>query len=308
MDNQDLIYQSLLKAGITAQNTGGILGAQQSKHFITTTLKQSSFLQQLRIETGIKTTRDLDFVGVGSRLLHAPVEDVAPDDSKLKGINTGRRSLAPVEVMLPYNISLKYLEENIEGDNVEDTINTLFAKQFSNDILDLAFNGNTKVDPGNPDYNFLKITDSFISHLMSDPNHVFVEKGDSSDWKDQLFPQMYKKLPDKYKSNPGQLSFLVSFDDEDQYRSQLSDRSTNLGDVYLTENVRAMYKGIPVEPVPYINSGLAILTNKKNLALGFGRDITVYKMANPRARRIEYTITAKLDFNYVLTDLLVVCN
>jgi len=306
MNNQELLGQ-LQKAGITTTNTGGLLGAQQANHFINTTVSQSSFLKQMRVETGIDTTRDLDFVGVGNRLLHAPVEDTAPDDNKLKSINTGRRSLTPVEVMLPYNISIKYLEENIERENVESTINSLFAKQFSNDLLDLALNGNTKVDADNPDYGFLKITDSFINHLLSDPNHLIVEKGDSSDWKDQLFPQMYKMLPNKYKSNPGQLSFLVSFDDEDQYRLQLANRESQLGDVYLTENVRAMYKGIPVEPVPYLQPGTAMLTNKKNLAAGFGRDVTVYKMANPRARRIEYTITAKVDFNYVLTDLLVVC-
>lgn len=306
MNNTELINQ-LQKAGITTSNTGGLLGAQQSAHFINTTVNQSSFLKQMRIETDIDTTRDLDFIGVGNRLLHAPVEDTAPDDSKLKIVNTGRRSLSPVEVMLPYNISLKYLEENIERENVENTINSLFARQFSNDLLDLAFNGNTKADPSDIDYNFLRITDSFINHLMADQNHLIVNKGESSDWKDQLFPQMYKLLPNKYKMNPGQLSFLVSFDDEDQYRLQLANRESQLGDVYLTENVRAMYKGIPVEPVPYLQPGLALLTNKKNLAVGFGRDITVYKMANPRARRIEYTITAKVDFNYVLSDLLVVC-
>lgn len=306
MDNNQLLDQ-LQKAGITTANTGGLLGAQQANHFIDTTVKQSSFLKDIRIEKGIGVSRDLDFVGVGNRLLHAPIEDTPPDDSKLKAINTGRRSLAPVEVMLPYNVSIRYLEENIERENVESTINSLFAKQFSNDLLDLSLNGDANVSPIDPDYNFLKITDSFINHLLSDPNHLIVDKGDSTDWKDQLFPQMYKLLPNKYKSNPAQLSFLVSFDDEDQYRSQLSDRNTNLGDVYLTENIRAMYKGIPVEPVPYLKSGIAILTNKKNLALGFGRDITVYKMANPRARRIEYTITAKVDFNYVLSDLMVVC-
>lgn len=307
MDNQELLNQSLLKAGITTQNTGGLLGAQQAKRFIQTTVKQSLFLSKMRIETDINTTRDLDFVGVGNRLLHAPVEDTPPDDSKLKIINTGRRSLAPVEVMLPYNISLKYLEENIEERNAEDTINSLFAMQFSNDLLDLAFNGNSKCSPDVPDYPFLKITDSFLSHLLSDANHRIYEKGDSTDWKDQIFPEMYKLLPDKYKSNPSLLTFLVSFADEDQYRTQLSDRATNLGDVYLIENVRAFYKGIPVLPVPYITPGTAILTNTKNLAVGFGREITVYKMHNPRARRIEYTITAKIDFNYVLSDLLVYC-
>ena len=96
---------------------------------------------------------------------------------------------------------------------------------------------------------------------------------------------------------------LVSFDAEEEYREQLAERVTALGDAYLTEKRRAMYKGIVIEPVPTFAYGQTLLTAKSNLTVGFGRDISVYKQFIPRARRVEYTISAKVDANYVLSDL-----
>lgn len=306
MDEKQMLA-FLAKAGITTQNTGGLLNAEQAAKFINTVVDSSQFLKEIRVERGIGTARDLDIIGTGSRLLHAPVEDTAPDDDKIKGVITGRRSLCPVEVMLPYNISLKYLEENIEKQGAEQTINSLFSTQFANDLIDLALNGNTKVAIDNPDYSFLKITDAWISHLLSDPNRRLFVRDDSSDWLGQIFSGMLKLLPEKYKANQSDLVFLTNYDAEEEYRAQLASKNTGLGDIFTTSKPASFFKGIPVQPLPYMPYGTVLLTKKSNLALGFGREITVYKMLNPRARRIEYTITAKIDYNYTLTEQIVAC-
>lgn len=305
MTNQDIMVL-LQKAGITTVTTGGLLNTEQSEKFIQTTVDQSAFLKSIRIERNIGTARDLDTLGVGTRLLHKPVEDTNPNDDKLKGVIVGKRTLTPVEVMLPYNISLSYLEENIEKQGVEDTINTAFSKQFSNDLVDLMLNGDT-TDNG-ADKVFLNITESIYRHLAADANkQLFNRVAENTDWKGSVFPGLLKLMPSKHKADLSKLSFLVSHDLEEEYRSQLADRNTALGDSYLVEGKDAYFKGVKVEPVPCMPYGSVLLTNKQNLAAGFGREITVYKQFQPRARRVEYTITAKIDFDYVLTDLITYC-
>lgn len=302
--DENQMMSLLSKSGITTENTGGLLGAEQSNKFVQGTIAQSNFLQEIRVETGIGLSRDLDNIGVGTRLLHHPTESVAPGDDKLKAVNTSRRSLLPKEVMLPYNVSLKYLEENIERAQAESTINTLFATQFSNDLVDLIFNGNSMVSPIDADYNFIKIMDGIFGRLAVDPSKLVYTLNGSSDWKGEVFQGMLNLLPAKYRANLSQLTFLVPYSVEDEYKEQLASRNTALGDAYATEKVSAMYKGIKVEGVPYNTK--PILTNKKNLVLGFGRDISVYKMLQPRSRNIEYTITAKIDFNYIQSDAIVI--
>ncbi len=54
--------------------------------------------------------------------------------------------------------------------------------------------------------------------------------------------------------------------------------------------------------MPGIPYGKTLMTPPKNLALGFGRDFTNYRFLNARKRNLEYTITAKVDSNYAVSD------
>lgn len=297
---QEELIALLEKANITTVTTGGLLNTEQANRFIETTLSQSAFLSSMRKETGIGTARDLDTMGVGTRLLHAPATEItAPTGDQIKGVTTGKRTLTPVEVMLPYNISLRYLEENIGKAGVEDQINKMFGLQFANDLVDLFVNGDALLTGDT----FLGITDGMFATILLDANKNYYNRTGSTDWKGSVLPGLLKALPEKYKVNPQNLVFLTSFDLEQEYREQLADRATALGDAYLTEKRSAQFKGINLEPVPTFPYGKILLTVKQNHAVGFGREITVYKQFQPRERLVEYTITAKIDYNYVLSDL-----
>jgi Cobyrinic acid a,c-diamide synthase len=220
---------------------------------------------------------------------------VSPADIKKPAIS--RRSLVPVDCILPYDISFKWLDENIEKRSAEAAINKAFAAQFSNDLVDLMINGDKSAGSG-VDQKFLQITDGLKIKLIADTNTHFCDRGSSTDWKGQVFPALMKALPSKYKTDPSKLLFLTGFDLADEYITSLAERTTALGDIYLTEGRMALYKGIAVQPVPSIPYGMVILTNPKNLAVGFGSNIKVYKQLKPRELNIEYTITTRVDFNY----------
>lgn len=305
MNEQELLTL-LEKAGITTANTQGLLNTEQSNAFIDTVIDQSNFLKTIRVEKNIGRARDLDNIGLGSRLLHKPIENEEPSDDKIRGILTGKRTLTPEEIMLPINISLRWLEENIEKEAVENTITQMAAKQVGNDLVDALFNCDTATNPADPDYDFLSMNDGIIKLLDSDPNKQYYSRASNTDWKDTVFPSVLDVLPDKYQDEKD-LVFLVSRRVDSEYRRQLSDRVTALGDNYLVEKPNATYEGIPLIRIPKLPYGTVILTPLSNLAIGFGREISYYREFKPRARRVEITITAKVDFNYILTEKIAYC-
>lgn len=270
---------------------------EAASRFIDLTVDQSTILKKITIEKNIASERFLDTIGVGSRMIMKAGEPAVVSSGDIKKPTLSRRSLVPVDCILPYDISFKWLDENIERQNAEETINRSFAAQFSNDLVDLLINGDKAAAAG-ADQKFLQITDGLKVKLAADSRAHFSNRGESVDWKGIVFPAMLKALPSKYKTDPSKLMFLTSFDLADEYISSLAERGTPLGDIYLTEGRNACYKGVPVQPVPSMPYGMVILANPRNLAIGFGSNIKVYRQLKPRELNIEYTITARVDFNY----------
>jgi hypothetical protein len=298
MTNEELLTL-IEKAAITTA-AGGQLSTEAASQFIDTVVAQNDALQKLNVIKMSGATYRLDTLGVASRLMRKATEASEPADTA--GISIGSRQLAYNEVILPYDISFNFLESNIEKDNAEDAINKVFATQFGNDLLDLAINGD---EAGADD--FIKINDGWLKIAGADLNIHPVTIAPSPVYK-TVFKDMLSAMPNKWKRNLADLVFLVAPDIEVTYRNELADRATALGDAYLTEGRRAQYQGVDVYPLPYLPGNSVpqcILTTWKNLAVGVGRQIRVGKQIQERKRVIEYTITAKIDFNYVLSDMIV---
>jgi len=298
MTNEELLTL-IEKAAITTA-AGGQLPPEAASQFIYTVVSQNEALQKLSVIKMSSATYRLDTLGVASRLMRKATEASEPVDTT--GISIGSRQLAYNEVILPYDISFNFLESNLEKDNAEDSINKVFATQFGNDLLDLAING----DEANSD-DFIKINDGWLKISNGDSGVHPVTIAANPAYK-TVFKDMLSAMPNKWKRNLAELVFLVAPDVEVTYRNELADRATALGDAYLTEGRRAQYQGVDVYPLPYLpgnSSPQCMLTTWKNLAVGIGRQIRVGKQIQERKRIIEYTITAKIDFNYVLSDMIV---
>jgi hypothetical protein len=196
--------------------------------------------------------------------------------------------------------------------------------------LDLAINGDeslaTTITDGNSDslddttglpqndHTFLRQNDGWLEIARNDST-VNTNTLTSSivSWKTE-FKNTLAAMPNKWKTSPEELVFLVSPDVEEEYRDELAGRATALGDEYTVKNRRSEYKGIMVEPIPYWPGDgtshypagpVVMLTKYKNLAIGIGRNIRVGRQIQERKRTIEYTITTKTDFNYVAGEVIV---
>lgn len=286
-----------IQKGTISTSTGGQLTAEDADHFIVTTIDQSALLQKFSVRKMKSSTANMDTVGLAARVMRKATEG---ETATGVAATIARRTLTTVEVILPYDVTDSFLEENIEGENAYQTLNTLFATSFGNDLLDLSMNG----DEDSAD-DFLLINDGYIDIVEADAAvHDFDTNG-STDFKGTVFPGMLALLPNKWKINRKDLAFFVSPADYEDYLDEIATRGTAAGDAALTEGRRFPYKGIPIEEHPFIPDGTHILTNPKNLWIAFGRDMTYEMQRQGRKRLTEYTITAKIDFNYAVSDALV---
>lgn len=295
---------NILKAISTADfsSDAGRMNARQADRFIDYMVENNKLLKKAQVVRMVADRQDLDYIAVGSRILRKAVEATAPTD--LAGVTHTKRQLLATEVILPFDISFSYLEDNLEGANIQDSLMRLFAQQYSNDVCDLAINGlGSGVDP------FLSIEAGWVA-LAKDANHTgthIVDTAASTDYLGVVFPAMVAAMPEKWKRNPDQIEIMVSPEVEEKYRLQLTARNTALGDSFLATGKAATYLGYRVEPYPYLTAGTHIFGNPKNLAVGIhARDMRVGKQIQERKRIVEVTITSRLDFEIVTDDQVVV--
>lgn len=322
MDNEQIL--ALLEKSAITSSSGGKLVEEQAKQFIDLVKSQSEFLQMIDVIPMNSDKYTLNAIEVGRRLLRAGTENTNP--SETFGINVTPRSLEVKEMILPFDITYDFLENNIEKESAKATIENLFAKQYANDVLDLAINGDSSLsatitdtvpEGGNglddttglslADHKFLRINDGWLKLMRADSTvNRYTVTASITSVKDEL-NGVLKKLPEKHRTNPKELIFLLSADLYEDYADEIGVRATALGDLALTQTAKLPYKGINIFPLPYMPTAKAtiVLTTPKNLALGIQRKFTIEQMRQPRARTVEYTMTSKSDFNYKVGELIV---
>lgn len=294
----------ILKAiSTTDLTTGGRMNATQAKRFLDYMVDSSKLIKDCQFIRMTADRFDLDYIAVGSRIMRKAVEAIAPTD--LAGVTHTKRELVVTEVILPFDISFSYLEDNIEGGDVQDHLMRLFAQQYANDLEDLAINGiGSGGDP------FLSIEKGWMTLAKDTGTHSGVHIFDtnaSTDMIGTILPGMVAAMPEKWKRNPLNLQLMVSPANEEKYRTELTARNTSLGDSYLSTNKAPSYLGYPVVPVPTLDNGEFIFGNPKNLAMGVhARHLRVGKQIQERKRVIEVTVTSRIDFEIVADDQLVI--
>jgi hypothetical protein len=312
------ILAAVQKAAI-ATTTGGQLTTEQAKQFIDLVVSQSDFLKAIQTVQMTSNTYQLNTIDIASRVMRSAAE--GQDPGFTQGVTITPRTLVYKESILPYDVTFSFLEENIEGGNAESKINEMFAKAFGNELLDLGINGDeslaeTITDGGGDglddstslsqnDHTFLRQNDGWLRLARVDSGvHKVVLPSSITSYKTEL-KRVLQAMPNKWKSNPGELVYLVAPEFETAYRDELGERATALGDAFLAQSKTAEYQGILVKPVPYMPMDKVMLTKVKNLAIGIGRNMRVGREINERKRQLEYTITAKSDFQYVVSDMMV---
>ena len=184
--------------GANPVGTGGLTYAQADK-----------FIDYMFDETvlgGLVTTRrmkaveeEIDTIGVGQRIVRGATEAV--DTGVNQGVTFGKLSITTKKFRLDWELSTESLEDNIEGEALEDHIARLMATQLGNDMEDIVVNGDTaSVVPG------ISVIDGWRKRLVAG-GHVVDHAG--APLNRAAFFKALKAMPRKYMAKRRDLKFLT---------------------------------------------------------------------------------------------------
>lgn len=254
MTNEELIA----KATITTANmaNAGLLNAKQANRFVDYVEDESMMKDIVRIERFTNAEMWIEALNVGRRVAVPKAE--AADPRVRFGVTTSKITLAPVEIMVPFEIGDLVKKRNIEGKNLEDHIIQLMAKSLANNLEELHWLGNTNgpaaieddVIPGGSTTLYRK--DTFLALYngwlkLAEGGHVVDAAGDPIS--QQIFGRALRAMPRKFKRNKNLLRWLISTNHEQAYREGLSSRQTPLGDAAVNSADNPKPFGVAMLPV-----------------------------------------------------------
>ncbi len=290
----------------TLFTTGGQMTAETFDRFLDFVIEKQVALSRVTTRRMISNQGHTDQLTVARRQLRAAVEGVEP--TVRNAIGTRRRTLTTAEVIWPEDITLTFLEDNIERRGAETHIARLLATQFGNDLNDLAWNGDASQDSGGTN-DFLSINHGWISLMLSDGNVLSINAASlSTPTNSDILSEAYRNLQVEYQAMPD-LAFFTPIKFAQRYAEEVSTRETPLGDQVFINGLPALrYFGLPVIPEPHLyeeNLDKVVLTPVSNLYHGIQRSMTMDTEWKPRKRAIEVTITARNDYEYATGEAII---
>lgn len=248
----------LEKAAITTAEivAAGRLNDAQADKFIDFVIDVTGLQGKVRVVRFRNDKMDIDKIGVGKRVAVAKKEAIDP--GVRRKINTSKVTLQPEEIMVPWEMSDEFVQENLEGEAVEDTIMRLMATQLSNDLEELYIQGDKLgharfeselVDGGSATDavmdTYLALQDGWLK--LAGASHIVDHNGQNIGH--QVFSDMIVEMPSKFKRNKRNLKFFCSDISEQLFRNNLAARATGLGDQAATQEMNLMPFGIELVPL-----------------------------------------------------------
>jgi hypothetical protein len=319
------ILEKVVRTTEVGAGGGGLLNTDQTDRFIdymfdATVLMQPGEARRFRMRSN---TADIDKVGVGKRLVRGATEAV--DTGENAGATFTKISITTKKLRLDWELSSESLEDNIEGDDLEDHIARLMATQMGNDIEDLAINGDTASSDGT-----LKNFDGWYKLALAGA-HIVDAGGDPLQL--STFNLALKAMPRNFMQKRTQLRFYTGSNSLQDYLYSFVQAG---GDPWAGPNADAALRGpirtegsagfiagapfgVTLKEVPLFaedadgtysgaagDHGHLELTFPNNRIVGVKREITVYREFKPKKDSIEYTVYTRVGVQWEELDAVVI--
>lgn len=301
VSNKSIIEKSAMTLNDLA--SGGLMNPEQAQTFLQMVQSAPTIIKDSRFVPMQSDSRKIEKIGFGQRILRAGVEGTALADEDKATPSTGTVNLNAKEVIAEINITYDTLENNIEGDNLRNTIMRMIAERAALDMEELVVNGDTaSSDP------FLALINGLRKQVTS---HIVDHTGEALG-KD-VFKKLYKSVPAKYLRNPSEWKYYASHGNEIEWKDVVVSRQTNLGDQALQGGKPTAY-GIPVNGIamlqPYDTTidtqtksvSDMLLTHPKNIVVGMSRNLRIEVDKDITKRMFIIVLTAKLDAKFEEED------
>lgn len=320
--------------GANPVGTGGLTYAQADRFL--------DYMWDATVLGSLVTTRrmraveeEIDTIGVGARLVRGATEAVDTGENVVPTF--GKLSITTKKYRLDWELSSESLEDNIEGEALEDHLARLMATQMGNDLEDIAINGDTaSTIPGIGVDNGWRKRAVAGAHVVDHGGEVLNRSA---------FNKALKAMPRKYMARRAGLKFFTGSNAIQDYIFSLQQTengfvspealaAAGIGRAVRTEGPAGFITGnafgVPVQEVPLFledrdgdydtdsgTSGVQLpsasinhtdlwLTFPENLIWGIKRDITVYREFKPKKDTIEYTVYTRQGVQIENLDAFVV--
>ncbi len=285
-------------------SSAGALPDEVADAFFQFTADESFILGRVQTIRMLNAVRQLDELRIASQKLRLTAESTAL--AVADSATTSQRTLTAVGTGWTEDISLEFLEENIEREGGLNTIAAAIGRQYANDVADLGWNGDATTA------GFLITNLGWMGHIYADSEVVDQDLVGVTEAA-AVFLLCQQQMPSRFLTLPG-MAFTVPVGMAFAYANEVSARDTALGDATLINGMAALrWFGIPVVPEPFFNSAAVgfetadavVLTPNDNLVYGVMRDIETFLEFKPRTRTTELTIHARSDYNHINGQMLV---
>ncbi len=285
-------------------NDGGLLNTEQSNRFFRKLIDTPTILQNVRTVPMRRPSMEINKIGFTSRMLRAATQGAVGTralslSDRYKPV-TEKLTLNTSEVIAEIDLPYEVIEDNIEGgaiDNTqfEDTIMDLIAGRAALDLEEMLISGDT----GSGDV-YLALQDGLLKLATSNiVNHA------SAPIDADLFANMIKALPTQYHRLLNEYRFYLQTTKEIDYRMQVAQRQTQLGDALLSGRSPVAVLGVGMEAAALMPSAQAILTVPRNIIWGVQRQFRLEFDRDVRERVFIIVLTMRVAIEIEEEDMVV---
>jgi hypothetical protein len=303
MRTSEIIRKADMTIGDLA--SGGLLEDEQAAAFIRKLHEFPTMLNMTRQVTMSSPQRQINKIGFGSRIMRAGVSATplgVSDRSKPtteQVLLVSKESIA--EVRLPYDVIEDQIEQGHNlgvnqgmnsGDPVTgsfaDTIITLMAQRAALDLEELMILGDT----GSGD-TYLAQLDGLLVQATSN-----VLDAAGAPVNRTLFKNAMQTMPSQYLRDRVSQRHFLSVNNETEYRDQVANRETALGDAQANGDTRVRPFGVTVEPVALMPGDQGLMTLPANIIWGIQRQISIEVDKDIQSRVFIIVLTIRNDFKF----------
>ncbi len=328
MSNEDILQKVITTSSI-AGGTGpgeGFLSIEQADHFIDHVWDAAVLWKEAEKRKMNSNTAEWQTARVGARIVRKATEAV--DTGENAEASFTKVSLTTTKLRLDWEISAESLEDNIEGDDLDNHLLRLFSNQLAQDLEDLSINGDT-TNTGVP---LLSSFDGWHKQALAQGHVRAAATGTGNGQLSRAhFNQAIRALPAKYARNKSDVKFYASTPLVQDYLFSQSESGIVPNEIIMgtlrqspTPTGPAGYSttfpfGYELKEVPMfdtefnelnagtgsgVNDSTSYLefTNPRNRIVGLQRQIQIHNEYVAKKDAIEYTVYVRFGVAWQNTD------
>lgn len=278
-------------------SSGGILLPEQLERFLRLAIDHSVFLQDVTFKTMRSPTWRMDKIKFGSRVLRRAQSATQPlsQGDRVKP-DLSRTELTTTEFICESDIPDQVLEDNIEKEDLQNTILDLLAEAMGRDVEEAALLSDTASSD-----DFLKGFEGFLKLATSHVVDLQDTKATRDTWK-----EMWRAMPTRYSALKSKMKIYTDKNACLDYGDSLDSRAGDTADGSIRNDSDLVWKKMPVIEVPLMPANVgtgthctnALMLVPENAHVGVMRAIQIEIDRDIRARSVIIVGTVRFGVQY----------